>query len=323
MDKDKIATIVNNFKNIKILVIGDLLLDHYISGNIKRLNPEEYGSPLLEVEKHFDVIGGAANAASNISSLGATSFLYGIVGDDESGRKIIALATSNGIIPRIMVVPRRMTPRKTRLISTKRKRQIARYDEENIRELSKEQTKDFIRMFKDSDLENADVYLISDYAKGFMNKEILNFLKKNAKRRSKLIISQHKPSNKDIYYGVDKMINMKEATEISELSSNNIHDIGKHIVSKYKCNLIITYGKDGMGFYGKDKKYKYAPTKPVEAYDETGAGDTAFAVLCIALASKLKITESMDIANHASGIVVKKVGTATLSPEELIESYNN
>ena len=325
MDKDKIATVVDNFKKISILVIGDLLLDHYISGDIKRLNPEEYGSPLLDVERHFDVIGGAANTANNIASLGATVFLYGIVGDDESGRKIISLASIKGLHQRIMIIPRRMTSKKTRLISNKRKRQIARYDEETTLPLFKEQTKDFIKTFKESDLDKADIYLISDYAKGLISKDIIDFLKKQAKKRGKLILSQHKNSNMEIYYGIDLMINIKEAQEISGMIQNyhNIHDIGKKIVSKFKCNLIVTYGKDGMGFYGKNNDYKYASTKSIEAYDETGAGDTALAIVSLSLASKLRILDAMDVANHAAGVVVRKVGTATLSPEELIESYKN
>ncbi len=323
MNSQEISKALKNIDKVKILVVGDLALDHYISGEIKRLNPEEFGAPLLDVTKHFDIMGCAANTANNIHAIGAESYLYAVIGDDNTGKVLLNLLTSNGINPRIMTINGKITPKKTRLISSTRKRQIARYDEELKTQLTEKQTQDFINSFSEKELDECQVYIVSDYAKGLINKKIIDFLKKQSQKRKKIFIAQPKPSNFMIFKGVDMMINIKEAKEIAGINNNlSIEQIGKKIVKTNKSNLIITYGKEGMGFFARNGDYKYVPTKPIEAFDETGAGDTALSVLCIGLALKLKIQDSMDLANHAAGIVVKKMGTSILTKQELIESYD-
>lgn len=323
MNREEISKAFSNIDKVKILVVGDLALDHYISGDIKRLNPEEFGAPLLDVTNHFDVMGCAANTANNIHFIGAESYLYAIIGDDTTGKSLLNILVSNGIKPRIMTINGRITPKKTRLISSSRKRQVARYDEELKTPLTEKQTQDFIDSFSEKELDECQVYIVSDYAKGLINKKIVDFLKKQSQKRKKIFIAQPKPSNSSLFKGIDMMINMKESKEISGINNDlNIEYIGKKISKLNDSNVIITYGKDGMGFFSKKGDYKYVKTKPIEAYDETGAGDTALSVLCIGLALKLKIQDAMDLANHAAGIVVRKMGTSTLTKQELIDSYD-
>lgn len=329
-----LEAIIKSFKERSVLVVGDVMLDYYIYGETtNRPNPEA-PVPLLDQFDEKYILGGAANTANNISHLGAKVFLYSIVGKDNIGNSIIELASKNSIEPRILELDERISTRKLRIIgkpdTSTVKQQVVRVDQETREPLNYKQTKKFMDSFLLEDLEVAEVYMLVDYAKGIINKTVVDYIKEEAKKRSKLLLVQPKPVNKEIYYNSNLIIvNTKEARELTDYKLDVcIDDIGFNLVQNYKSNIIITRGKQGMDFYGYDKKnmkyvHKHVPTKPVEAFDETGAGDTVFATLGLALASGLEIEKSMYLANKAASIAIRKVGTYAVTNDELIKIIDN
>ncbi len=323
MNLEKIKEIVRTIPNRKILVVGDVMLDHYIMGEIERLNPERRATNLVKVNGYSNVLGGAGNTASNVASLGSTAYLYGIVGNDESGKVVHDLASYNGIKSRVISLRNRITTTKNRLIADDEDL-IARFDEEMDTRLNRDQTNFLINHFRESDLD-ADVYLISDYGKGIITKTLVKFLRREAKRRNKLFIIEPKPVNADIYYDMDfLMLNSKEAREITGLDKNkHINHVGREIVARYWTGgVVITCGKEGMKFFGQEGLYYHSKAKKVPVYDLSGAGDTALVTFSLGLASELGVKDSMYVANHAAAIVIGKVGTATLTLDELLASLD-
>jgi len=323
MNIERVKEVVRTFPERKILIVGDVMLDHYILGEIERLNPERRATNLVKVTGHSDVLGGAGNTASNIASLGATAYLYGVMGNDKSGKVVYDLVSYNGIKSRIISLRDRITTTTNRLIADDEDL-IARFDEEMDTRLNRDQTNILINHFRESDLD-ADVYLISDYGKGIITKTLVKFLRMEAKRRKKLFIVEPKPINASIYYDMDfLMLNSKEAREITGLDKNkHINHVGRKLISKYWTGgVVITCGKEGMKFFGQEGLYHHSKGKSVPVYDLSGAGDTALAIFSLGLASELGVKDSMSVANHAAAVVIGKVGTATLTLDELLASLD-
>ncbi len=322
-DVERIKEDVGTFPDRRILVVGDVMLDKNIYGDNIRTNPEA-PVPLLEEGEIKNIPGGAANTANNIAHYGANVFLYGIIGGDHTGQEISNLVSDiRGIEPRLTVIEGRKSTRKMRImgrVATK-VAQTVRIDRETREELTYQQAKYMIQSFRNSDLDQAEVYLISDYAKGFINPQISEFLAEQAAKREKLLMVQPKSRNSYLCHKAGLvMLNRKEAKEIS--GEKDDFAAGRHLADGYNCDVIVTCGKDGMIFFGKDGYSMDVSTKPEEVDDETGAGDTAFATVSLGLASGLDYEESMHVANCASGIVIHKIGTATLTLDELLASLD-
>ncbi len=313
--KDKIENIVENFKKLNILVIGDVMLDKYTFGEVSRISPEA-PIPVLEVKEQRFVPGGAANVASNITSFNAKCSLIGIVGNDESKKILLTELEKRKInVSNLITDKKRRTIVKERIIA--KSQQMIRVDFENKEYIHFDHIKEIIKKIGKT---KYDAIIVSDYAKGMITHELLNELKKlNVK-----IIVDTKPLHKKWYKDVFAITpNEKEAREMSaslEEKSSNIEDVGNYLKKELNANVLMTRGQHGISLFEKgESKVFSVPTKAKEVYDVSGAGDTVIAVYSLAVASNIEQKTAAVIANHAGGIKVKKLGTATVSASELIK----
>lgn len=294
-------------KDLKIAVVGDLMLDRFVYGSVDRISPEA-PIPIFKTNGQvIETLGGAGNVLNNLLSLGYKADIIGSVGDDEVGDEISAYLWSKKINGTYLNINsgKYKSGLKVRYIADGQ--HVVRIDSEEISPI--EYPKKIDKFY--------DVTIISDYAKGNITKGILAKIIP----RSEFIILDPHPDNKDIYseFSVDLITpNNQEAVKLTNLqmgSLNSIIDISKKL-RKYAQSSIITNGSDGMYVY-EDKCMIRIPSEKVEVYDVSGAGDTVVAILAIALGSGLNLRESAKLANKAAGIVVGKIGTATVTMEEL------
>lgn len=322
LKNENLVKYVNCFSKIKIFVIGDIIVDNYIFGKVKRISPEA-PVPVVEVTKENITLGGAANVLKNIVSLGGYATLCGVIGDDLYGEIVKKLlcdlaSPTEGVF----TDKTRPTTIKTRIIA--HNQQVVRVDKEEIKKVSKELENQFIYFFE-KNLSNYDIIIVSDYNKGVITKSLMESLTSIANNKLKKIIVDPKVPNFLLYQGVEIITpNKDEAEKISGISLETDLDIleaATYIKNKIKCNsVLITRGEEGMSLIENDNKVTHIPTVAKEVYDVTGAGDTAIATLSLALASGASKIESAKLANFSAGIVVGKIGTATVTPDELIQS---
>ena len=314
----KMKKIINNFKNKKILVLGDLMLDKYIWGNVARISPEA-PVPVVEVHKDSSCLGGAGNAANSLESLGAFPLLVGIVGDDGEGQWIKEnVPDSRGIF----TDPSRPTTVKTRIIA--HHQQVVRVDLEKKSPIPSKMEKQIIIFIKE---ESFDGILISDYNKGTLSRSLVSQTLSYAKRKKIPVFVDPKFENFFLYSSVTLITpNHYEASKIVNQECTNdtqVEKVGQKILERISAPyLIIKRGEHGMSVFEKGKKVKHIPTVAKEVYDITGAGDTVIATASLALLSGSTIMEAAILSNAAAGIVVGKIGTAAVTAEELLSSLD-
>lgn len=293
--------IIKEFEKKKIVVIGDIMLDKYVSGKVVRISPEA-PVPVIIVESEIYELGGAGNVSNNVLSLGGEAILFGFIGDDSEGEIVKKLLEENKV--KNYLGHNHRTTVKERIIGGHQ--QIVRCDREDARE------KIFGEKFKkilEREIEDSDIVLISDYAKGAISSDLFGFLSGFDKR----IIVDPKPQNKNLYENVYLLTpNMGEALEMTGLE--NIDDAGK-ILKMRAENILITKSEKGMTLF--TDKVLDIPTYAREVYDVMGAGDSVIATLALALASNASLEEAAILANHAAGIVVGKAGTYHVKLREL------
>jgi D-beta-D-heptose 7-phosphate kinase / D-beta-D-heptose 1-phosphate adenosyltransferase len=296
--------ILSGFSNKRIAVIGDVMLDSYVCGEVHRINPEA-PVQIVDIKNKIYEIGGAGNVAANISSLGGEAFLFGYIGDDESGKILIDKLKENGIQCYLPAISAKTTL-KTRIIGNNR--QLLRMDEESYSIASRKIEEEIVEHLEEF---NPEVIVASDYAKGVLTESLFGEMKMLEKK----IIVDPKPQNKENYFGVYLITpNLKEAKKMSGLE--NIDKIGEKLQNDYGCRILITQGKDGMTLFEQGKIINI-PTQAKEVFDVTGAGDTVIATIALSLAYGSDLERAAFLANHAAGIVVGKAGTATVSLNEL------
>jgi len=315
--KERLTEILDRFKGKKILVIGDIMLDKYIFGKVDRISPEA-PVQVVEVIKENYLPGGAANVASNVSALGGTVVLVGIIGNDNSGKILIEELKKRGIdIEGIFRDSEKPTIQKVRVLG--QKQQLLRIDYEK-KESVKEEIENKITNFLRKKKEEIAAVIISDYAKGIVTEGIMENLKTIFS--DKTIIADPKPKNFDFYKRVSLVTpNVKEAKEMT--NKENIEEMGKELIKKLNSSVLITRGEEGMSLFELNGSTRHIPTKAKEVYDVSGAGDTVVATLALALASNATIEEAAILANHAAGITVGKIGTSTVTIKEIKRSIEN
>jgi len=310
----KLIETIQEFPKKHILVIGDLILDEYLFGNINRINPEA-PVPVLNVSNNNREhrLGGAANTANNVAALGAKCTVIGQVGNDKFKEPMLELFKKANINTFLIERNDFTTIKKTRLVA--QNQQALRVDFEDPKPLKSKHVTKIIEFIKSNQF---DMILLSDYDKGMITKELVEELKK----LNILIIVDPKPNTINLFKNVFVVTpNTKEAQEITN-SNSNPETLSKIISEKYNTNVIITQGPNGTSSYNKENnEYNHLPAKAREVYDVSGAGDTFIAILTLALASKAELYEATQIANQAAGIVVGKFGTATLTLTELKSSF--
>ncbi len=304
---------VDEFAGKKVLVIGDVMLDRYIYGSVTRISPEA-PVPVVRIEKETSAPGGAANTANNIASLGAKAFLFGVVGNDAAKDILLKDLASRGIdTSGIVSEGSRPTIEKTRVIGNSH--QLVRIDYE-VTDGMPQYAETEIKEKIESAIAMCDVIVISDYAKGLITESLMRSIKRSADAHGKKIIVDPKPKNEAYYKGVYLITpNTKEAFEIS--GAVNSSRAGEMLMENMGCNVLLTEGPNGMRLFEPGKQEIHIPTKAVEVYDVAGAGDTVVAAMALCVACGMTLKDSAVIANHAAGIVIRKVGTATVTPEEL------
>lgn len=316
-------SVVEKFKDRKILVVGDIMLDKYVWGKVTRISPEA-PVQIVEVEKESFVPGGAANVANNISSLGATVYLVGIVGNDGAKEQLVTMLRRNNIETEFVTDLKKPTIQKVRIMG--HNQQLLRVDYENTSNIDEVMENKVLEKLKKI-IPQVDGVIISDYAKGIVTRRVARSTVDFARQQNKIVIVDPKPAHKEFYRDVTLITpNSKEAGEMAgivEKSEEDLVRIGNKVMSDLNCNVLITRGEKGMSLFDMDGKIIDIPTKARQVYDVTGAGDTVTAIVAVALASGADLRTAAEIANHGAGIVVGKVGTATVTVDELRESIKN
>lgn len=320
---DKVKSIIKKIQKQRILVVGDLMLDEFIWGNVHRISPEA-PVPVVQVTKESCYPGGAANVARNLSVFGAKTIVCGRIGNDDNGKKLSELLNRVGILTDGLIITSDFpTIVKTRIIA--RHQQVVRVDrEKNILTTIKE-VKKIVSHVKTL-LPHIDAIIIEDYGKGFIIQELVSKIIQMAKKSQKIITIDPNPKN-PLNWNSATLVkpNRQEAfaaAGVLDESKADIKEIGEQLLAKWKIDsLLITLGEHGMMLFESNKKPYHTPTRAKEVFDVSGAGDTVIAFYTAALSAGFSGRIAAEIANHAAGIVVGKLGTATLSEIELVESF--
>jgi D-beta-D-heptose 7-phosphate kinase/D-beta-D-heptose 1-phosphate adenosyltransferase len=314
----KAHSIIKRFETAKVLVIGDLIMDHFIWGKVKRISPEA-PVPVVEVTSESLMLGGSANVANNIHSLGGKALVTGIAGKDDDGKKLVAALKKKSIpTSGIIIDPKRPTTIKTRIIA--HSQQVVRFDREKRDKIESETAEKVFNYLKKA-IKEADVVVISDYAKGLITEALMDETMELCKRHSRPLAVDPKVEHFGFYTGATVVTpNNLEASLASGVDIKDkasLHRAGELLYSKLGCEaLLITRGEQGMSLFEADSD-THIPTVAKEVFDVSGAGDTVISVLALALASGANFKEAAVLANFAAGIVVGKIGTATLTRDEL------
>lgn len=315
-----------NLSNARVLIIGDVMLDAYLTGDADRISPEA-PVPVVRIEKESHLVGGAGNVARNICSLGGTASLVGIRGNDASGKELESCLKKEAIQSSLMVIPSRPTTVKTRILA--RQQQVLRFDREDPGPLGQEQTQEILRLVEEA-LPASDAIVLSDYGKGIVTAGLiqgLSALLKQQDRRLPLLVDP-KPVNFSLYQGVTLLTpNAKETSESVNMPVKTPDEIvvaGRAIMRRLGSrHLLTTLGSRGMAVFEDADRVWHIPTFARQVFDVTGAGDTVIATLAMGLALQLPLVEASLLANYAAGIVVGQVGAATATPEQLASAIES
>jgi D-glycero-beta-D-manno-heptose-7-phosphate kinase len=319
MNLQRAQKIVNKFTDCRIVVLGDLMLDEFIWGEVRRISPEA-PVPVVDVKRETWNLGGAANVVANLLELGARAVPIGVVGDDEAAGVLRNCLTRSGAeISGIVTDTSRPTTRKTRIVA--HSQQMVRADRENRSPISPDTEERLIPVFLKA-LENSDAIIISDYDKGLLTPRLLNATIAATQAQNKIVCLDPKIRNFLHYRSVDcitpNQLEAERVTNIEIIDQDSLRSAASRIREMLDCkNVLITRGESGMSLLNVNDKLTHIPTVARQVYDVTGAGDTVIAVLTLALVSGADLEEAAIIANHAAGVVVSKIGTATLSTAEL------
>ena len=304
-----------------IAVIGDLMIDHYLWGKSDRISPEA-PVPVVEIEKETSTLGGAGNVVSNLISLGADVTVFSVVGDDEIANQLVKLLENIGAKHFLVMDEKRKTSKKSRIIASHQ--QVIRYDKESKTPIDTKHEKELIKALFTS-VHTFDLILISDYNKGVVTKSLIEKINFVALGTNLKVLADPKGSDFSKYLGCYLLTpNKKEAslaTNIDIVDDDSLYQALKklHNIAALQIPL-ITLSEDGIAFLDENSNLIKKPTVAKEVFDVTGAGDTVLAALGIMLAQNKNINDAVSFANLAAGVVVGKIGSATVNMQE-IEEY--
>ncbi|MCM8822610.1 MAG: D-glycero-beta-D-manno-heptose-7-phosphate kinase [Candidatus Omnitrophica bacterium] len=324
LKQKQLEKILAKIPEIRVLVVGDLILDHFVSGQVKRISPEA-PVPVVEVKKEIYRCGGAGNVCFNIKGLGGNVTIVSVIGEDENGTIVKNMLEESHIGSFLVSRKDFPTSIKTRIIAGSQ--QMIRVDKERIEKLSQDEISR-IQDFFAKEIENIDAVIISDYGKGMIIPSLISYFVQVCRRQNKIITVDPKINHFFYYKNVDCLTpNLMEASMGMHLpepsTEEEIVSLGKKIRKKLSAqNLVITRGKDGMTIFS-DSGVRNLPAVSKEVFDVTGAGDTVIAVITLAMACGFDVFSASFFANLAAGIVVQKLGTANVSPEELKAVFND
>lgn len=331
--------IFSKFGRKNILVIGDVILDQYIQGNVSRISPEAPVPVVLE-KNSFYTPGGAANVAHNLRGLGAKVTLIGRIGNDREGQILKRQLSKEGVGVRGIFIDKKLpTICKTRVIA--QGQQVVRIDREQTNENGQKEVEQKIFRFIKNNIKAFNAIIISDYGKGLITPDLVNFIRTEALAKKKIIAVDPKVEHFSYYRNVTIITpNLKEAENAIrniKITSRSVKQLGIHsdkLVGNKDINLageellryleldslLITLGEHGMRLFEKGKKPVSIKTKAQEVYDVSGAGDAVISAFTLSLASGASKRQAAEIANTAAGIVVGKMGAVAVTKEELLKA---
>ncbi len=316
----RLIKFVDHFPRTRTLVVGDVMLDHYVWGNVSRISPEA-PVPVVSVTRENVLLGAATNVVNNIHSLGGKVSVCGVIGHDDAGRQLVHMLRVQGIhTDGLMVEKNRPTTIKTRVIA--HNQQVVRFDRETKNGIERDTHGEIFNFVKQQVRDGLDAIVISDYSKGVVTKTLVRDIMKLARKNNVIVSVDPKVNHFGIYRGVTILTpNIKEASigaKIDIEDDKSLLKAGALLLRGLKCDaVLITRGEQGMSLFERSGRITHIPTVAQEVFDVTGAGDTVISTLTLAMAAGADAVDAARISNFAAGIVVGVVGTATVKPEEL------
>jgi D-glycero-beta-D-manno-heptose-7-phosphate kinase len=309
----------------RVLVVGDLMLDEFIWGRVARISPEA-PVPVVEVTGQSFHLGGAGNVAANLRSLGAEVVLAGVVGADAAGERVQESLRAAGIVPALAVAGgTRPTTVKTRIVA--HHQQVVRADREVAEDVAGPLEEALLACLRDH-LASCRAVLVSDYQKGVVTSRIMQLVRERARRRRIPVLVDPKVRHLARYKGVTVITpNQLEAEQAAGLRIRDDGDlvtVGQRLLTQLGCAaVLVTRGEHGLSLFERGKKPVHIAAAAREVFDVTGAGDTVIASLGLALCAGARLQEAAALANHAAGVVVGKVGTATTTADEVLAALES
>lgn len=329
---NRVRKLLENASARRLLVVGDLMLDQFVLGSVRRISPEA-PVPVVEFERESFMPGGAANVARNLAALEVPCEIFGLVGGDESGAKLAALLEGQGVGCAGLLRSRaRPTSIKTRIIA--QNQQVVRVDREDTRPIAKAEVGKLLRHIE-ARLAESDGVIVGDYGKGVVTQELLDALKSTCRRQGKWLSLDPKPVHRLDLTSLSLITpNRKEAFELAgvedtvrgddPLRDKALMGVASCLMERLRpALLLITLGEQGMLLCQRGQEPFHIPTVAREVFDVSGAGDTVIAAFTLAIAAGASPFEATVVSNHAAGVVVGKAGTATLTPAELMDSFKS
>jgi D-glycero-beta-D-manno-heptose-7-phosphate kinase len=318
----RLESLATRFKNKRILVVGDLMLDQFIWGDATHISPEA-PIPVVKVDSESFMPGGAANVVNNICSVGGQAAIAGIVGKDGPGKVLVKLLQDEGAdVACVIVSDQESTIVKTRVIA--QRQHVVRIDRESKIKNGKDIRAQLLKSIEES-IADFDAVIIEDYGKGMLDQPLVERIIELCRDNEAIVTADPKIDHYLDYSGATLITpNYAEALQLSGIEQNGdigLDDIVENLHQKWSdCNILMTLGERGMYISRKDAGPVHIGARVRDVYDVAGAGDTVIAISTLALASGASIEEAAAIANLAAGVVVGKIGTATVNIEELIET---
>jgi rfaE bifunctional protein kinase chain/domain len=312
---------MDRFGDRRLLVVGDLMVDQFVWGDVSRISPEA-PVPVVEVLRETMMLGGAANVANNLRSLGAEVVLGGIVGVDAMGETLRELAESRGVDTRAVTADGRPTTVKTRVVA--QSQQVVRVDRESRKPLGSKARRALIKALETMASE-VDAIIVSDYAKGVVTAPIMDALRRLSAAQHIPLLVDPKPVHQDLYHDVTLLTpNEREAEAMAGLlitDEPSLRKVAREIQGRFGTEaVLVTRGRHGMALWQPMHGLFSVPAMGREVFDVTGAGDTVVATLALGRASGLSWPEAGYLANAAAGVVVGMMGTATVAVEDLVRA---
>ena len=321
-DLATLRSVVDRFSGRRILVLGDLMLDRYVWGRVERISPEA-PVPVVEIERESFALGGAGNVAANLRALGAEPVLVSVVGDDADGKQLCRALAERGVDPRRVIADRsRPTTVKTRIIA--HSQQVVRADRESRADLEGESLARLLDALGD-ELPGCQAMVVSDYGKGVIHPGPLERALSLARRARLSVCVDPKESHIDHYRGVSILTpNQHEAGYVQGrrvVDEASLLEVGWGLQKRLDAGaVLVTRGAQGMSLFERGGRLTHLPTVAREVYDVTGAGDTVVGVVALGLAAGAELPNACYLSNHAAGIVIREVGTASCTREQLLAS---
>jgi rfaE bifunctional protein kinase chain/domain len=319
-ESKRLMKYIDRFSSTRTLVVGDVMLDQYIWGDVSRISPEA-PVPVVNVTKENVLLGAATNVVNNIHALGGKVDICGVIGHDEAGRQLARMLRSQSIhTDGLIVESGRPTTIKTRVIA--HSQQVVRFDRETKVGIDRETHRRIFEYVKRQAEDGLDAIVLSDYSKGVVTKDLVRDIVKLAKRKGVIVSVDPKVNHFGIYRGVTIITpNAKEASIGSRIEIQDDESLlraGALLLNRLKCNaVLVTRGEHGMSLFERGGRVTHIPTVAREVFDVTGAGDTVISTLTLAMAASANMVDAARLSNYAAGIVVGVVGTATVRPDEL------